>query len=475
MTRVLVIAGTGSGVGKTTVTLGLMQAWRRRGLTVQAFKVGPDFIDPGFHELVTGRPSYNLDGWMCGRDHTRSIVARHADDADLAVVEGMMGCFDGVRPAGEAGSTAELAKWLGAPVVLVVDASGQARSAAAVVRGFEGFDPDLHVAAVILNRVGGDGHASLVREAIRSACRAEPVGALARDEALVLAERHLGLVTALEGALTAERRQRLADLIESSVDLDQLRALTAPLPSAGFARATMKLEGAGAAPSKPLPSRRVRPPSRVRIGVAYDAAFQFYYRENLDGLRAAGAELAYWSPLTDPGPPEVDGLYFGGGYPELHARRLADNRTALKAVAELAAAGAPIYAECGGLMYLAESLQDVEGTAHAMVGLLPAAVSMAPRQLTLGYTEVRFSSDTPLGAAGTVARGHEFHCSTLAPVPDSVRRVYQLSGRGDAQRVEGYLVDNALLSYVHLHFGSNPRLAPSFVEACARARRPRPC
>jgi cobyrinic acid a,c-diamide synthase len=451
MARVLVIAGTGSGVGKTTVTLGLLEAWRRRGFRVQAFKVGPDFIDPGFHELVTGRPSYTLDGWMCGREHARAVVAHHAADADLAVIEGMMGCFDGVAPEADAGSTAELAKWLGAPVVLVLDVGGQARSLAAVVQGFERFDPDLDVTAVIANRVGGQGHASLVREAIRSACRAAPVGAVAWDESLTLPERHLGLVTALEGPLTAERRRRLGDLIESSVDVDQLYALAAPLAA------------------KPPRSPVVRPAPRVRIGVARDAAFQFYYRENLDRLRAAGAELVFWRPLADPGPPEVDGLYFGGGYPELHARKLADNRSALKAVAELAAAGTPIYAECGGLMYLAESLQ-IDGTAHAMAGVLPAAVSMARRQLTLGYVEVRFTSSAPLGAPGTVARGHEFHVSTLAPVPDSVRRVYQLTGR-DGARVEGFLVGNALLSYVHLHFGSNPHLAPSFVEACARARR----
>jgi cobyrinic acid a,c-diamide synthase len=452
MAGVLVIAGTGSGVGKTTVTLGLLEAWRRRGLAVQAFKVGPDFIDPGFHELVTGRPSYTLDGWMCGRDHVRSLVARHAADADLAIVEGMMGCFDGVAPDADVGSTAELARWLGAPVVLVLDASGQARSVAAVVHGFERFDPELHVAAVIANRVGGQGHAGLVREAIRGACRAEPVGALAWDATLTLPERHLGLVTAGEGPLTAGRLQRLADLIESSVDLDHLLALAVPLPRTGQPSATSS-------------------PPRVKLGVARDAAFQFYYRENLDRLRAAGAELVSWSPLADPGPPDVDGLYFGGGYPELHARTLADNRAALKAVAGLAAAGVPIYAECGGLMYLAESLRDAAGASHAMVGLLPAAVSMEARRLTLGYADVRFSSDTPLGAAGTASRGHEFHASTLTPVPASVRRVYEIRGRGGEPRVEGFLVDNALLSYVHLHFGSNPDLAPGFVDACARARR----
>ena len=302
MARILVVAGTASGVGKTTITLGLLEAFRRRGLVVQAFKVGPDFIDPGFHELVSGRPSYSLDGWMCGRDHVRATVARHAADVDLVLVEGVMGCFDGADPTSDDGSTAQVAKWLHAPVVLVIDASAQARSSAAVVRGFESFDPDLGVAAIIANRLGGEAHARLIREAMRGSCRAELVGGIPRDPALELPERHLGLVTAIEGVLTGERRERLATTIERSVDLDRLLAIASPLPSGGVAA---PIEGA----------------LRARIGVAHDAAFQFYYRENLDLLRAAGAEIVFWSPLADRDAPDVAGFYFGGGYPEIHARR----------------------------------------------------------------------------------------------------------------------------------------------------------
>ncbi len=453
MTRALVIAGTASGVGKTTITLGLLEAYRRRGLRVQAFKVGPDFIDPGFHELVTGRASYNLDGWMCGRDHVRTTVARHATDTDVVIVEGVMGCFDGADPTGDDGSTAQVAKWLDASVVLVIDASAQARSAAAVVHGFERFDPELRVAAVIANRLGGEGHARLIADAVSAACRAEFVGGIPCDPALELPERHLGLVTAIEGRLTAERRASLAAVIERSVDLDHLLAVASPLSSGGFAAA---IEGG-------------RP--RVRIGVAHDAAFQFYYRENLDRLRAAGAELVFWSPLTDAEAPDVDGFYFGGGYPELHARALADNVGVVKTLAERAAAGTPIYAECGGLMYLAARLEDTDGVPHSMVGVLPAAVSMSPRRLTLGYTEVRFVGDTPLGPAGTVARGHEFHVSTLGDVAMNVKRVYRVRRRDAGEHAEGFLIGNALLSYVHLHFGSNPALGPNFVAACAAARR----
>ena len=450
MARILVVAGTASGVGKTTITLGLLEAFRRRGLVVQAFKVGPDFIDPGFHELVSGRPSYSLDGWMCGRDHVRATVARHAADVDLVLVEGVMGCFDGADPTSDDGSTAQVAKWLHAPVVLVIDASAQARSSAAVVRGFESFDPDLGVAAIIANRLGGEAHARLIREAMRGSCRAELVGGIPRDPALELPERHLGLVTAIEGVLTGERRERLATTIERSVDLDRLLAIASPLPSGGVAA---PIEGA----------------LRASIGVAHDAAFQFYYRENLDLLRAAGAEIVFWSPLADRDAPDVAGFYFGGGYPEIHARALAENVGVVKALADRAGAGTPIYAECGGLMYLAAGLEDADGMLHSMVGVLPAAVSMRSPRLTLGYSEVRFVADTPLGAAGTTARGHEFHCSTLGEVSPQVNRAYRVRGRGRDEHAEGFLIGRTLLSYVHLHFGSNPALAVNFVAACAAA------
>lgn len=450
--RVLVVAGAASGVGKTTVTLGLLEAFRRRGLAVQAFKVGPDFIDPELHAVVTGRPAYALDGWMAGPQAVRETVARQAADADLALVEGVMGCFDGVDGRSEDGSTAQVAKWLDAPVVLVVDVHAQARSAAAVVLGFERFDPALRVAAVVLNRVAGPAHARWVEEAIAATCRAVPVGALLHDEAIALPERHLGLVTALEGPLTAERRGRLAALLERALDLDRLLALAAPL--------------ALAPPAPPPP-----PVTRARIGVARDAAFQFYYAENLDRLRWAGAELVAWSPLVDRDVPDVDGLYLGGGYPELHAARLAANVELRKAVRRFAEAGRPIYAECGGLMYLAEALEDLDGVAHPMVGLLPTTVRLRPRRLTLAYCEVTLTAHTPLGPAGTCARGHEFHASTADPVPATVRRAYRVARRDGETFAEGYLVERALMSYVHLHFASNPALAPAFVAACAAARR----
>ncbi len=449
------VAGVASGVGKTTVTLGLLEAFRRRGLTVQGFKVGPDFIDPGFHEIVTGRGSYNLDGWMCGHDHVLATVARRAADADLAIVEGVMGCFDGLDAASDEGSTAQVAKWLDAPVVLVIDAQAQTGSAAAVALGFEQFDPDMKLAAVIVNRVGGDTHARSVRDAISARCRARVMGALVYDERVALAERHLGLVTAGEGSFTAAKRAHLADAIERGVDLEGLRGLATPVPVSTACR-----------------DPATRPTSTVRIGVAHDAAFCFYYRDNLELLMAAGAELIYWSPLTERTLPPVDGLYLGGGYPELHGAELGTNTVMREAVLAFAGSGRPVYAECGGLMYLAEALEDLEGVRHPMVGLLPATVRMRPRRLSLSYTEVTLQAASPLGPPGTVARGHEFHFSTLTAVPASVAHTYRLRRHGGADCEEGYLIGSALLSYVHLHFGSNPELATNFVRACREGRRP---
>ncbi|PYN09446.1 MAG: cobyrinate a,c-diamide synthase [Candidatus Rokuibacteriota bacterium] len=453
MTRVLVVAGTASGVGKTSITLGLLAALRRRGLVVQPFKVGPDFIDAGLHAVASGRPSYNLDGWMCGRETVMATVARHAADADVAIVEGVMGCFDGADTSNDTGSTAEIAKWLGAPVVLVVDASAQARSAAATVLGFERFDPALNVAATILNRVGGEAHARSVMEAIRATCRAVPLGGIAREDTCwAMPERYLGLATAAEGLLDRARLERMANAVERGLELDHLLALA---PSRAF----------------DVPPRVVVRP-RVTIGIARDPAFQFYYAENLDLLRAMGAALVEWSPLSDAEPPDVDGLYFGGGYPELHAERLADNAGCRKSVRRLVLdEGRPVYAECGGLMYLAESLEDAHGRTHEMVGVLPGHVTMRPLRMSLGYVDVTLTLPTLLGPTGTRARGHEFHFSTLTAVPTTVPRAYTVAAHGGASRAEGYVVGRALLSYMHLHFASNPALAESFVDACAKARR----
>ncbi len=447
----VVIGGVASGVGKTTVTIGLLAALRRRGLTVQPFKVGPDFIDPGFHRLASGRPSRNLDAWMLTRSYCLESVARHAADADLAVVEGVMGLFDGAEGKSDEGSTAQMAKWLGAPVILVVDAERMARSGAAVVLGFERFDPDLHLAGVIFNQIAGEGHYRFLVEGLAGVTEAEPLGYLPRREDLTLPERHLGLVTARERSFSETFFGRLARTFEETVDVDRLVAM---------ARSQVLPQAAATASRHQV---------RARIGVALDHAFQFYYPENLELLEAAGAELIYWSPIHDRSLPSVDALYLGGGYPEVHARELAANEPMRLAVRDFAESGGPIYAECGGLMYLAEALEDLEGCLHPMVGLLPTTIRINPRRLTLRYVEVELGEPTLLGAPGTVIRGHEFHYSRMDEPRSTTRRAYRLrTRRGGEEQPEGYVWGTVLASYVHLHFGSNPGVARALVDSSLR-------
>lgn len=450
--RRLTIAAPASGCGKTTITLALLAALSRRGLRVAPFKVGPDFIDPGHHARACGRISRNLDGWMCGEQWVRKTFDQGCAGAELALIEGVMGLFDGAAGDSEVGSSAEVAKWLGSPVLLVIDARAQARSAAAVLQGFANFDPQLQVAGVIFNRVGSPGHAEMLREAVASVPGLPPVlGCLPRSEELALPERHLGLVTAEDAGCEDAFFARLADWIERHVDLEALLVMAAQAPEA---------------PSPPAPL----PPGEglgVRLAVARDAAFCFYYPDNLELLEAAGAELVFFSPLADEQlPAAIDGLYLGGGYPELHAASLAANVGLRRQIHAAATAGLPVYAECGGFMYLSEAINELP-----MVGVFPARARMLPRRRALGYREVTLSAASPLGPAGARARGHEFHYSELE-LPDSVPRCYQLTRRqGETVGSEGYRIGNVLGSYVHLHFGSNPQLAENFVNFCRAQRR----
>ncbi|MFA7535966.1 MAG: cobyrinate a,c-diamide synthase [Desulfuromonadales bacterium] len=454
----LIIAAPSSGCGKTTVTLGLLAALRRRGLSVAPFKVGPDFIDPGHHAVAAGRVSRNLDGWMCDEERVRRIYRKGCADADLAVVEGVMGLFDGAAGDVDAGSTAEIARWLDGRIVLVVDARSQARSAAALVQGFCRFDRRLRFAGILFNRVGSPRHAELLRQAVASVPGLPPVlGCLPRAEEFGMPERHLGLVTAADLGNTEDYFARLADWVEKHAEVAALLNRENPqsqLPR-GERVAAGRMRGNGA---------------RVRIGVARDEAFCFYYQENLEMLVAAGAELVFFSPLRDGAlPAGIQGLYLGGGYPELHAERLAANAALASAIHAAALAGLPIYAECGGLVYLGRGMREGGGE---FVGIFPAAARMLSRRRALGYREVTLAVDCPLGPAGTVLRGHEFHYSAME-VPASVPRVYRLSRRGGEDLgVEGYLLHNVLGSYIHLHFGSHPQVAAHFVEFCRIGRPP---
>lgn len=392
----LVIAGTYSGVGKTTVTLALLAALKVRGCLVQPFKAGPDFIDPGHHSAVTGRPSRNLDGWMLVESVNREIFTRASAYADLSIIEGMMGLFDGSSPVNEIGSTAELAKQLDAPVLLVIDGSAMARSAAAMVAGYAKFDPALRVVGVLFNRVSSEGHYTLLKEAVEQESDVVAVGYLRPDPAVTISDRHLGLVTAMEQE-TGKLYGRLAKAAEETVYLNRIEVL------AGSCRELPEVA--------PQPAMRNHGRT-VRIGVARDQAFCFYYPDNLELLEAAGAESVKFSPLKDQVLPDVDMLYLGGGYPELHGEALAGNVTMRAAIRKFAERGGTIYAECGGMMYLMQSIRDFGGTSHEMVGLFPAEAIMKKPCLTLGYRTLELSQDCILGASGTIARGpvHSVMC-----------------------------------------------------------------
>ena len=486
----LVVAGTKSGCGKTSVALGLMRALTRRGLAVAAFKAGPDFIDPGHHALATGRASHNLDDWMCGEAGVRETFARYAAGADVAVIEGVMGLFDGISATDEAGSTARLAKLLGLPVLLVVDAASMARSAAAMALGYVRFDPDLTFCGILLNNAGSPSHAALLAESLAAALPEVPVwGVLPRQGDITAPSRHLGLVTAEDSIDAAKRLDALADWLEAAIDLPaRLAALPSPtpphhphLPHPGGPGGMIPPGGVqGQRPCRESPEGAAPllapgghfPPRPCILAIARDQAFCFYYGENLRRLEAAGLELAPFSPLADAAlPPGVDGLYLGGGYPEVHAAALSGNAAMRRAVREFCRSGRPVYAECGGFMYLMESLADLDGRQWPMAGVFALQAAMGGRFAALGYREVTTRAATLLGPAGTVLRGHEFHYSRLIRVPAGIPAVYGLTGRkGVIDAPEGFVAGGTLGSYMHLHFGSNPEAAAHFAAACAEGR-----
>ncbi len=435
------LAATHSGAGKTTITLGLLAAFARLGVQAHPFKCGPDFIDPTLHQMVTGRLSRNLDLRMCGPEYVRECFRRHGQGADIALVEGVMGLFDG-----GAASPAALAKALRIPVVLVVDAKATAESIAAVVKGFETLDPELTLMGVIFNRVGSARHLELLTTAVHSHCQTPILGALPRDSQFAIADRHLGLRMGSELPLTPAQLAALADAVITHIDLAaiQEQALTTPGPVASL-------------PITPVATAR-----KVRIGVARDAAFCFYYPDNLELLQAVGAEIVEFSPLTDPAlPPGLDGLYLGGGYPELHAQALAANQAMLTTIRSWSEKGRPLYAECGGLLYLCQGLMDQAGEFHPLVGVFPTRARMGQRLASLGYREATISTPCLFGREGRLF-GHEFHYSAIDPMPPSVARVYLLQDG----REEGYQIKNTLGSYLHLHFGQTPEAARNFVALC---------
>ncbi|OHE18712.1 MAG: cobyrinic acid a,c-diamide synthase [Syntrophobacterales bacterium GWC2_56_13] len=448
----LVIAGTHSGSGKTSLALALAHALTRRGLAVQTFKVGPDFLDPTYLALASGRPCYNLDGWMAGREHVCRLFERAAADADVALVEGVMGLFDGADTAGPEGSTAEIARWLDAPILLVANVHGMARSLAALVRGFATFEPDLRIRGVVANHCGSERHAEWLADTLQAAGLPPLVGAIPRGAFPQLASRHLGLVTADERLLPDAVLDSLANALEQHFSLETL------FPGWVEEKAT---------PSSPVPGF----PARLRIGAARDAAFHFYYQDLFDTLATAGCETVFFSPLSDRRLPEgISGLYLGGGYPEAHAEALAANGEILAAIREYAASRKPLYAECGGLMYLSQGLLEAGGRFHPFLGILPARTRMLDGKKALGYVEITLTADSLWGRCGDVFRGHEFHYSELIddPVADPAwRTVYALRRRrSEAAEAEGFQKEAILASYTHLYYASLPAAIDHFIAHC---------
>jgi cobyrinic acid a,c-diamide synthase len=458
----LVVAGTSSGAGKTTVATGLLAALRARGAAATGFKVGPDFIDPSYHALATGRPGRNLDAFISGAGLIAPLFRHGCEGAQIAVIEGVMGLYDGASGRGELASTAHVAKLLRAPVVLVVDAAAMARSVAAIVHGYASFDPEVEVRGVILNRVGSDGHACLLRDAL-APLAIDVLGAIPRDDGVQTPERHLGLVPAAERERQAlDAIERLAAVVAGSCDVDGLVALARSAPeSTGEAWAPPAAAAAG-------------PPARIAI--AGGPAFSFRYEENLELLRAAGAELVEFDPLeAEQLPPRTAALLLTGGFPEVYGEQLSDNWSLRAEIAALARAGRPVLAECGGLLYLCTSLDG-----RPMCDVIEADATMTGR-LTLGYREAESIGDHPVWAAADAAvRGHEFHYSRVDPAAGTSPAWRHHGGppaagtspawRLHGGREEGHVAGAVHASYLHTHWAATPRVAQRLVATAVSAR-----
>ncbi len=460
----LCLAGVSSGVGKTTITLGFIAALARRGLQIQPFKAGPDYIDPTYHSLAAGRPCRNIDTWMVPSERALALYHLAMQEADLALIEGVMGVFDGFSYTEESGSTAEIAKLLGAPVLLVLDVGKMARSAGALALGYVQFDPTLNIIGFLLNRCGSEKHYQGVKTAVEDATGKPVLGWLPKDADLHIPERHLGLVPTNERGQLDAFVNHVADLIERYIDLEQVLRIieqnefreenSPPGPPQGGEHPDFPLWGVRRASSKP------------RLAVARDAAFSFYYEDNLDLLRQAGAEIVFFSPLQDETlPPHTKGIYLGGGFPEVYAAQLTQNQAIHRAFWRAYAEGWPVYAECGGFMYLTEAIIDLEGERHEMVGMIPGVMHMQPHLISLGYRVVEAEAGNFLWPPGVSVRGHEFHWSLWQP-DEPISPAWHIRPRREteATKPEGYATENIIASYVHLHFAQDLQLARNFVK-----------
>jgi len=449
----VVVASPWSEAGKTTVAVGLMRAFASRGIHVQPFKVGPDFIDPSYHSAAAKVHSRNLDTWLTSPRAVLEIFLRSARTCDLAIVEGVMGLFDGVAGSDDSGSTAEISRILNAPIILVVNVSKMGRSVAALVHGYTTFDRRLQVKGMILNNVGSKRHIDLTRQAVERDAGVPVVGALPTDAHVSIPARHLGLVPAVEQDVFTQYPSELAAFVGEHVDLDQVLEI---------ARRAEELE-------EETDQRHSGGSKGVaRIGVARDEAFNFYYQDNIEMLEESGAEVVPFSPIHDSSLPSgLSGMFLGGGFPEIFVNKLEENEGMRRNVKKSIEDGMPVYAECGSLMYLTKSLLDMGGHSHQMVGVLDARTIMGKKLESLNYTLVQVIRENILTHAGFTLRGHEFHYSKIEDIPSDAKFAYDMKiGKGISNGKDGWTQHNLLASYMHIHFAYNPQIARNFVGAC---------
>ncbi|MDM7913484.1 MAG: Ni-sirohydrochlorin a,c-diamide synthase [Methanotrichaceae archaeon] len=450
----ILLAGDRSSSGKTTIVAGLLSALRRRGLEVQSFKVAMDYIDPSYHTWITGRPCRNLDGYLMAEKAIQEIYAHAASGADVAVIEGVRGLYEGYE--GDLGSTAQIAKQLQMPVIFVVDARSITRSAAALVKGYVDYDPEVQIKGVILNKVGSERHASKARKEIERYAGVEVVGVIRRNDSMHLAMRHLGLVPVLEGKTRhegfEERLDRIREIVEDGLDIDRILEIARearPLPEVETDLYKENDLGKG-----------------IKIGVALDEAFNFYYRDNLEMMELSGAKVVPFSPVHDRALPEVDGIYIGGGYPELYARELSENQGMLGSLETAHERDLPIYAECGGLMYLAREI-EWDGERHEMAGLVPGRTRRGSIRV-VSYVHGRLVKDCVLGPAGSPIMGHEFHHSEMIMDEDADYAVQLKRGTGIKDGMDGVIKGNMVASYSHIHSASYRGFPRELVVACKK-------
>lgn len=450
-----VLAGTGSGCGKTTVTLGLLNVMKQRGLRVQPCKVGPDYLDTAWHTAISGTASRNLDSFMLPEPVLNALFREQMQDADIAVIEGVMGLYDGYGTDPDYCSTAAMAKQLGCPVILLVDGKAVSTSIAATVMGFQHFDPTLNIAGVIVNRVNSEPHFQLLKTAIEHYCAVPVLGYVPRVDGVALPERHLGLVTARESVVNQQSWQDFAARLESTLDIDRLLALS-----------HLQALPPGEWPERPAPNAG----EGLTLAMADDEAFNFYYPDNVALLARTGVNIVRFSPLHDRELPDCQMVWLGGGYPELHASALAANTTMLTSLREAHQRGVAIYAECGGLMYLGSLLEDADGVEHRMADILPGRSKMGKRLTRFGYCEAQALQPTLLAAEGDVLRGHEFHYSDFSPETPAVLACCKVR---DGQMVQawsgGWRTGNTFASYLHVHFAQRPLMLNHWLNAAREA------